>query len=303
MNISVSNHNCSYDIVADWIEGNLLYSKDSFLSKSDISDVLLEEGIYRKQDFANEFINDCWTQIEKRQNCLEEKKIFEVGSKRIKRIINWEEFPAYGFCLAISLKTYYNIKITSPSNFINIQGEYFERISNEALKIIFPEWDIYHTGWSPTNKPKFRKILKSISEKLNIAIGANAEEHYTKNQKDAKLDILLTRKFFDNYCNIPIILLQCASGDNWTKKTSEPNVELWKKLLEFNSWPIKGLTIPFSLMEKDFILHSTYIKGLLMDRMRLVTAYLHSPKFIDGRFKNDINRFTKKIINKIPRLD
>ena len=88
------------------------------ISKSDVIDILIEEEIYRDQDFADEFISNCWERIEKRHKSFSQNQIFEIKSKRIIKRKNWEEYAAYSFCLAISLKTYYKLKISKPSNFI-----------------------------------------------------------------------------------------------------------------------------------------------------------------------------------------
>lgn len=300
---SVTKHNCDYNLVSDWIEGCLLFGKDSKLSKSDVVDILTEEGIYRKQDFADEFICDCWNRIEKRHNDFGTKNIFEISPKRIIRIKPWEEYSAYSFFLAISLKTYYKIKISSPSNFINQQGETFEEISIESLRLLFPEWFVMHIGRTQNNTTKFDQLLKNISDNLKVSIRNTAIQHYSTHQNEAKLDILMARRFFDGYCNIPIVLIQCASGENWKGKRQEPNVETWNAFLDLNSYPMKGLAIPFSLDTKQFIEHSTYIKGILLDRMRLLSVTSKTPKFLNDILAKKAINITKKILKNIPKAN
>ena len=66
---------------------------------------------------------------------------------------------------------------------------------------------------------------------------------------------------------------------------------------------MKGLVIPFSLDEKQFIEHSTYIKGLLLDRMRLLSISSKNLNFLDETLIRKTNGITKKIINKIPKAN
>lgn len=302
IDISINKHNCNYDIIADWIEGSLLFGRDLTISKSDIIDILIEESIYKEQDYAAEFIDQVWERIEFRHKSFKTNNIFVISQRRIKKLHNWKDYSAYSFCIAISLKHYYdNLDFTAITDFKNLQGQLFENISAESVKKLFPFWNVYYTGWSSVNVRKFPNLLNDISDKLRVSPHTNASNYFTSMQKDGKLDILLYRKFEDEFCNIPIYLMQCASGDNWNSKREEPNIDLWKNLIDFNSYPGRCLLIPFSIDKKNYIFHSPYIKGTLFDRMRILSAYSIDNNFIDNSLKKKLNKFSKIIIDKIPK--
>ncbi len=68
--ISTGNvHNVDLDRFCDWIEGCVLWSDDR-VSQSDMVDALVEENIYRDQEFAKELISDAFKELRRRASHL-----------------------------------------------------------------------------------------------------------------------------------------------------------------------------------------------------------------------------------------
>ena len=71
-----------------------------------------------------------------------------------------------------------------------------------------------------------------------------------------------------------ILLLQCASGKNWRKKSSDIKPRLWEQLVFWTAAPSKALAFQFAydfdspLAEVDWSFYS-YDGGILFDRLRL----------------------------------
>ena len=58
---SIRKNNIRFDFLCDWIEGSILFDEnvDGF-SAIDVADVLIEENVCEKQEFAMEIVNNAW---------------------------------------------------------------------------------------------------------------------------------------------------------------------------------------------------------------------------------------------------
>ena len=59
---SIGAHNVRLEALCDWIEGNVLFEQET-LTGADIVDLLLEQDLYRSQDFAWEFMGNVWGEL------------------------------------------------------------------------------------------------------------------------------------------------------------------------------------------------------------------------------------------------
>lgn len=298
---SVTKHNCNLDVVADWIELNLLFSRERNISQSDFLDILLEDEYYDNQEFAYEFIENTWNEIKRRHSLFGNNKIYSISKNSIQSLSPWKNNSVYSFLVSISMKTFYNLKL--PDDIYLEQGYLFELLTEESLNIQFPQWTSFRTGWNKDYPINFEKILLSVEQNLNILRRDTYKEYITPYTKELKMDIILYRGYTDNLCNIPIFLVQCASGRDWKKKLNEPNVEQWKEILRFNSFPIKAFAMPFSLREEDFVFNSVHIKGFLLDRNRISSVYASNKTWPSKYLRNKLNQFTSKIVKEIPLLN
>ncbi|OQY37015.1 MAG: hypothetical protein B6243_01780 [Anaerolineaceae bacterium 4572_5.2] len=163
---SVKTHNTKLDVLCDWIEGSILFQDDSpFISQIDVADVLIEEERYVEQEFALRGMKDAWLELRRRISWIGAASAVQTHRLRVQRSSNWQDYPAHTFCLLLSLAPYYD---WWKENNYTEQGELFELLTEASLKAQFSDWEIYRTGWDPSNpvrlkqiaiKPKFR-ILK-----------------------------------------------------------------------------------------------------------------------------------------------
>src|SRR6266540_3421443 len=127
--LSVKVHNVQLDAMAEWLEGCVTFI-DKEVSKSDVKDILLEENYYNDQDFAQELIDDAWTELARRGKCLGPVATFSVEPKRLTRRCKWQDSPAYSFCLMLALQVAYRktfLKMFNDQGY-TVQGELFERL-------------------------------------------------------------------------------------------------------------------------------------------------------------------------------
>ncbi len=264
---SVTKHNLKLNLFCDWIEASLLFNDlESVLSQIDVVDVLIEEERYTKQDFALEGIKNAWMEIRRRIHCFGKESAIQVNKLRIQRLDNWRSYPAYTFCLLLSLAPYYDWWVED--SYLE-QGELFELLSEASFRAQFEYWEVYRTGWARSNAIQLRETANEVAERLGEDLGDldTWDEPYAK---ELGLDIVCYKAYPDNWLGIPIYMMQCASGSNWNLKLHTPDLAKWKDIIHFKSYPVKSFSTPFVLTEKEFKRCATAVQGLFLDRCRLL---------------------------------
>lgn len=99
---SVKVHNCDLAVTCDWVESWVLLC-DEEVSWSDIRDVLLEQQIYRDQDFADEFIESVWSEMRQRITWLEKSSPIRMDGLRLTPERIATDAVAHAFMLIVSL--------------------------------------------------------------------------------------------------------------------------------------------------------------------------------------------------------
>ena len=197
---SVGKHNSRLEVFCDWLEGSIIFH-DKEISKSDIVDVLMEGEIYTKQDFANEWVDSVWSELRKREDCLQGGAPFIINSNRVERRVDWKDNAAHSFCLVLSLAQYYsdiNKRWTKKfSGGFQEQGELFELLTEESMKRQFENWSLYRTGWSRTQPRKLNGIVDEIVRRLGEEKG-NVQRWTSPDANEEGLDLLFYKPFSDN---------------------------------------------------------------------------------------------------------
>jgi len=268
---SVNVHKSRLDVLADWVEGSVLFDPDE-LSETDIIDHLLEEEIYDDQDFAREMVTNVWGELERRQRWLGRGAALRITTRRISRVNDWQAFPGHSFCLLLSLAEWYSSWAQRFGYDYTEQGELFECLTKESLEHQLLGWTIYQTGWSRTHTVKLAEVVDEVANRLGEQVG-NLERYAEPAANEAGLDLLCYKPFVDGRVGIPVYLLQCASGRNWEDKLHTPNMKLWTKIVDFVATPRKAFATPFAFTDKEFIRVCNRVDGMLLDRYRLLAAY------------------------------
>jgi hypothetical protein len=267
---SVTKHNIEPYILADWIEACALFGEDRRLAGSVFVDVLVEEEIYAEQGF-------CWGGVDeglgelRRRTRLNQGFPLSVTGRRVERLVNdWREVPVHCFLLLLTLaKRYDNWTDMMPVNY-NVQGDLFEDVTRESLTSQFPDWVIYPTGWNRTQPTALPDLVADIAGRLgelqgNVKVWTNPEA------KEAGLDLLCYRPFPDGRVGVPLLLLQCASGD-WKEpgKVKTPDIDIWAKIITFASRPKRAFATHFAFSQHEFHRVCGLVDGVLFDRYRLL---------------------------------
>lgn len=300
---SVNRHNIDLNVFCDWIEASVVFD-DAELSKSDVTEILIEEQIYQNQDFAAEMIENAWAVISRRVNYLSQPLGISVDGNRINRAEDWTAFPAYGFCLALScVKLYSRLTTLWAHNYV-AQGALFEELTAESLSQTFKGWTVNRVGWSPTSNPVLlRDVLPTIVHDLNEIEAAEKDLHLTKSVKDLGLDLLVFYPFGDMQASSPVLLVQCASGKDWTRKRQTPDIVFWEnKIISFNSRPMRGFAIPFSFAEPlHFRRDAAAVNGMFVDRYRLLKSFTQNDNSVSAQLNTQLKDWTQPRVDQLPR--
>ncbi len=265
---SVNTHNVDRDTLCDWIEASILFVDDG-LSKMDVIDVLLEENVYRDQDFAKQLIDDAWMIMLRRQRALGTSAAFAGDGLRIKRNHSWRDILGHSFCMILTLRDFYKDWSDALGDEYVTQGDLFERFTAEAL--VAMGWDVHRTGWAGIKGvADYETAVTSLADILGEPSELGG---LTSEAKDDGLDLVVHIAFNDTRGGNPIFLVQCASGRNWKSKLRTPSLNLWREIVRFSGSYCRGIAIPFSISDDQGFRRKMLAEdGVFWDRYRLLSA-------------------------------
>ena len=291
---SVNHHNCRIDVLADWIEGSVLFT-GTRVSKTDVLDIFFEHQIYRDEEFAREFIFNIWAELRYRIK-YGRIQALSIDTAGIESKQGWIEFPAYCFCLFLSLKDW--CSSTDAPSYIE-QGEMFEKITECSL--IARGWRSLRTGWSSTNVNSLGTLVEQISSHIDAPVRPDFKEKISPGDKDGGLDLICDLPFSDSRGGYPLYFFQCASGRSWREKTNDINIRLWENLIDFSNQPGSGFAIPYVLSKKEFLRIAGRVNGILLDRLRIIEPLSENTKEFTTELKSElINWLNPRISSLLP---
>ena len=299
---SVEVNNVSLDVLADWIEANVLFGGEDQLSDASLIDVLCEEQICNEQSMAADIIGNGWTELRRRGRCIGQAWPIDIASGRITRTQSWRDVPAHSFCVLLALAKWYRHWAKKFGTDYTEQGELFEALTKKSLETHFRGWKVHSTGWTRTHAHKLGEIVKTVSALLGETEGSL--ERWTKpSASDAGLDLVLYRPFDDARVGIPVYLFQCASGGDWEGKLHTPRLEIWTRIVDFAAKPKKAFATPFSFLDGEFVRNCNLVDGLLLDRYRLLAAGNEDPEWIPRDLRKRLIAWCQSRISSLPSLD
>ena len=262
---------------ADWLEINALTVADSSSSLQDLIQVVRRSGTTdaatdddprlaqddRGSETSQAVAEAAFAEVESRAAACGGAYPFRVRGQRI------DARPAtdrsiYVFLLLLSL---YGGK-AGPSELSAFA--IFDDVAAQASKT-YIGGDSYVFAFPRRVAPKgFCKALDDLILQMGEGQG-NRRRPQSKNQKDAKLDIVSWRAFEDKRPGKIIAFGQCATGSDWKSKLSElqPRAFAAKWLLEsLVVEPIRLFFMPFRVPEDEW-LDIGYDGGIVFDRCRL----------------------------------
>ena len=142
----------------------------------------------------------------------------------------------------------------------------------------------------------FEKALKSLCNEIQEGIGPRSRPN-SKNQKDAKLDIVAWHDFADARPGKLIAFGQCATGRNWDEKLSDLQPRDWCDLWMQDRpavHPIRMFFVPHRVSLNDWF-QSNVHGGILFDRCRIAN---HS-NLIEIPLRKQLAVWSRGVLEKI----
>lgn len=300
--LSIKEHNSSLNALIEWVEGTVTFT-DERITQSDVVDVLTEEEVYRSQDFARDWLETAWTEMTRRQSILGTYCPYSIEGRRIQRVREWNNTAAYSFCLMLALQVRYRVELDPvvPPDY-NTQGILFERLTLAALK--GRGMAVHSTAWSKEASASIRERVDALAAHLGERACDGAIDRWAEPEiKDGGLDVVCHLPFPDGWGGRPLYLIQCASGENWRGKKSTPKVTLWEKLIDFTTKPLRGIAMPFALLEHEFRREANDdLLALLLDRHRIGALPFGDPDtWPEAALSTDLNSWTQPRVTALPR--
>ena len=288
--------------LANWIEASTVFV-DGSLSSSDVADVLFENDIYDQgnadeQASSDRIIEDAFSEIGRRSNWLAASSPFQVQGRRIRsQITAWDQDVPYSFCMTLAMAGYYTDWASPFGNNYNEQGRLFEELTGEALRLY--GWTVLKTGWNGASQPAdLERVIVSIAASLGDVTG-NVPRWKDPEAKDGGLDLVCYKPFADGRGGKPVFLTQCASGANWIGKLHQPDIELWKKFVDFSGQPQRAFAMPFALSDDDFR-RRCLNQGMFLDRYRLLSVGRNAPGWVSDTLKQQITIWLTPRLARLP---
>jgi hypothetical protein len=272
---SVEVHNCSVAVAADWIEASLLEA-DEEITQPQVADILREQGIYPKRDgvLCADFLATVWGELERRAKLLGSLSCYHVEGMRIQRKSRWQNVIAPAFLLSLSCASYYPaLRDLNRGQYVD-QGDMFEEFCRLALD--GDGWRATRTGWSSQRGAK--KLAATVAAAAE-ALGESSVNHeqvaLDRHKNEAGCDLVCHRMYREQWSGRPVVLVQCASGSDFRDKLGTPSIDRWRDYIAFSTIPLRGFCTPQAFQQNEFRQHSHQVKGLLLDRYRLLEPFAH----------------------------
>lgn len=238
--------------VSDWVELTISYN-NSRLSKAQLARYVEEASGSEPEE---SFINNVWGELERRERAYS-RPPFNVKSKIVYSVIDWQEIPAYLACLIFS--------VYGGTYGLSASAKLFERITSQTLEL-YCGFKTKIFGW-PVG-PGDPKDIKTRAEMLAREMNERFIEPPDADKKDDTLDIAAWRPFHDRKSSQIVLLVQCATGGHWEQKSRELRMRAWEQYIHWGCKPLAGFAIPHIVEERKWI-DLARDAGLVMDRIRI----------------------------------
>ncbi len=292
----------NFDVLGDWIEAITLFGQDK-ITRNEVAEILSEDERFpkRPREAALEIANGAWTEIEDRKEQGRIPERLAISIDEINDSTIWVESPIRSFLLVLSLFKAYPDWAKDISNSVE-QGYLFEDLVEALCPALLPGWQVRRFGWPPRNGISFSSNLIALRNFLNTGtLQINTNDSIPPHAKDAGLDIVCCRNFSDSKEAFPVILLQCASGKNWSEKIHTPSSALWKQLLNLAVEPSTGIVVPFIIDEDKMRQTSLEGQTVIFDRLRILSSVAEMKFELPNKLAKRLVQWMEPKIENLPR--
>jgi hypothetical protein len=280
------------EIAADWTEASCLFGNHTSISRSEVERVLEDAEVYDPE----RVVESIWTEISRRHNSLASHPV-AADTGHVQRTGPWTDACTYAFQLLLACLSYYQGAKLDPHS--RKATKLFEElttyslghyIGGKALNIGFPR----KKGYIPRG---FEHCLDHLCEKMKERRGS--VRRFSSATKDENVDAVAWCSFEDGLPGQLIILLQCATGSNWTSKVNEISLNVWRDYIDWAVDPVKGFAFPFVCPSLSTWRYLSRSGGMLLDRLRIVSLFTRHP---DQVIQKDLEQWCVEVLKSCPEL-
>lgn len=250
---------------------------DRLVDESDQDDLDVEDFIDKQGEATESLVDAVWEEIEDRLlACGGPGNLTLYPFVASERLLQSDDPVAAPYTFMLLLSRFGNAKPKDAAG-KQINGQrLFEDISSHAAKVYFGgnhvDVALYQFGFPRRVKaPGFEKALDDLCHQLGEG-GGTKRRPTLADQKDAKLDLAVWRRFPDRRPGQLIGFGQCATGKNWSEKLTElmPRafIQTWMRSGYVVHEPVRLFFLPFRI-SRDAWEPSANHGGVLFDRCRV----------------------------------
>jgi hypothetical protein len=266
----------------------------------------VEQGVYDKGDteaamMRATILNRIWDELRRRARLAGHTSHYIVQPHRLLRRPDSSHLLPAMFLLCLSCSDYYEVLRAAPHVDYVKQGDLFEEFCRISLAA--QGWQVHRTGWaSATGAKKLRATVESVI----AATGEDAiQENWVATYKDkneAGCDLVSFIAYPDGWIGRPLVLLQCASGADYSNKLGTPDLSLWRKLIGFSVAPQRGFCTPRAFEPEPFRNVAGQVDGWLLERHRLLRPFANGATELPQSLARDLRRWVRSRFRALPRL-
>lgn len=289
---------------ADWLELTALAAADRNRSLQDLIQVIRRSGTTdavapesestahhdRGSELSQAVAEAAYAEIEVRNTACGGTYPFGVADGRIQATLATDA-SIYVFLLLVA-----NFGAKAGPSDINALAIFDDLAAQAARSYLHGESYVFAFP-RRVAPPGFVEAVDDLVLQMGEGRG-NRRRPNSKQQKDAKLDIVAWRTFEDGRPGKIIAFGQCATGANWNDKLTELQPRSF-----YAQWlaedpvvpPVRMFFMPFRILENDWI-GVGYSAGVLFDRCRIA----HHADAVGQSVRQQITRWNREVLaNKV----
>lgn len=254
---------------ADWLEIKALTDQDGNASRGDLAKAL-QTLEYGDDERCERMILNVFDELAAREKAAKEAYPFVIHFEQslIERKPEWQEYPAYVFCLCLS---YFGVNEKAGSK--SKPRRWFEHLSRDAARqYLGGEGVRFGSPRVASELPvKFKMAIDKLCKHL-LKEGSGFKDGGLPSRKDDAVDIVAWKHFPDELPGKLILFGNCASEQNWqgSKEKELTPRAFWEDWImdPAGTEIVKSFFIPHRTEREHFLSHVRKA-GIIFDRCRI----------------------------------
>ena len=232
----------------------------------EMDELQLDGPHWQAQDLVQENILDAVREeVNRRIKLLDNSYPFELRDNRL--LYKGSQSGFYEYCLTLT-----QAQTITEGDLVKLP-RFFERAVTGLMRAYFgPGARGLHTGFPRSPTSTFEQVMRSLEKPPFEWMWLPQEELIPEHLQDETLDFVVTLQPLDTRAGNLYVLGQCACGNNWPTKVTDPSTSKIRKW--FNPpWivpPIRAFTTPFVIGDHTMRAVANESQALVFDRPRLV---------------------------------